>query len=144
MPNPRIWSTTDPQLHTVSVDLNGAIVTERFDLRLWDVGTASIRSPLWTGNPQNPNTTSTSNNKIRLNRKVLKLMGWNHHTQWPYTAASPTDEQLDEDIQLLKESGHANFVRGAHYPQDPRWLDRLDENGIVVWSGELSIVADMA
>lgn len=71
-------------------------------------------------------------------------MGWNHHTQWPYTAASPTDEQLDEDIQLLKESGHANFVRGAHYPQDPRWLDRLDENGIVVWSGELSIVADMA
>lgn len=24
-------------------------------------------------------------------------------------------------------------MRGAHYPQDPRWLDRLDEAGIVMW-----------
>jgi hypothetical protein len=139
--NPRIWSTTDPQLHTVSVDLNGAIVTERFGLRFWDTGTVSDKSALATTEKHNTNasknsTKTSTSSKIRLNGKILKLMGWNHHTQWPYTAASPTDEQLDEDIRLLKESGHANFVRGAHYPQDPRWLDRLDEHGIVVWSGE--------
>lgn len=127
VPHPRIWSTADPQLHTVSVDLNGAIVTERFGLRFWDTGIASNKSQI---------TTTNAIGRLRLNGNVLKLKGWNHHTQWPYTAASPTDEQLDQDIRLLKEFGHANFVRGAHYPQDPRWLDRLDEHGIVVWSGE--------
>lgn len=139
VPNPRIWSTTDPQLHTVSVDLNGAIVTERFGLRYWDVGTPTgnlVRDKTRKNRSDTFETSNTSNGRIRLNGEILKLVGWNHHTQWPHTAGSPTDEQLDEDIRLLKESGHANFVRGAHYPQDSRWLDRLDEHGIVVWSGE--------
>jgi beta-glucuronidase len=112
VPAPRVWSTVNPQLHTVQVKLNGAIVVERFGLRVLDI---------------DPHTA-----RIRLNGKVLKLVGWNHHTQWPDTAASPTDEQLDQDILLLKQGG-ANFVRGAHYPQDPRWLDRLDENGLIMW-----------
>jgi beta-glucuronidase len=115
VPSPRIWSTHDPQLHTVSVELNGAIVTERFGLRYWDL------------------TSEVVGSRIRLNEQVIKLVGWNHHTQWPYTAASPTEEQLDADLVLLKDKGHVNFVRGAHYPQDPRWLDRLDEAGIVMW-----------
>jgi beta-glucuronidase len=39
---------------------------------------------------------------------------------------------MDDDIALLKQAG-TNFVRGSHYPQDPRWLDRLDEAGMVMW-----------
>ncbi len=115
VPNPRIWSPTDPQLHTISVELHGAIVTERFGLRYWNIGEDSHGA-----------------SRIQLNGEILKLVGWNHHTQWPDTAASPTDEQLDDDIILLQQ-GNANFVRGAHYPQDPRWLDRLDEVGMVMW-----------
>lgn len=115
VPKSKIWSTYNPNLHTVTVHLNGASVTERFGLRYWDVS--------------NQNGAS----RIRLNGSVLKLVGWNHHTQWPYTAATPTDEQLDADMQILKAQGHANFVRGSHYPQDPRWLDRLDEAGIIMW-----------
>ena len=110
VPNPKTWGTTDPHLHTVQVEMNGAIVSERFGLRLWRI----------------------ENARILLNGETLMLHGWNHHTQWPDTGASPTDQQLDDDIKLLKEGG-ANFVRGAHYPQDPRWLDRLDENGFVMW-----------
>eukprot|EP00439_Symbiodinium_sp_Y106_P084512 s20_g25.t3 len=41
-----------------------------------------------------------------------------------------------EDLALLRE-GHANFVRGAHYPQDQRWLDRLDESGMAMWEETL-------
>ena len=41
-------------------------------------------------------------------------------------------------------------VRGAHYPHDPRMMDRLDEAGIVFWSetigpsvyGHLDIIFD--
>lgn len=116
VPNPRIWSTKDPQLHILTVSLNGATIRERFGLRLVDIDQESLR--------------------IRLNGEILKLVGWNHHTEWPDTSGSPTDAQMDEDIALLIEGG-ANFVRGAHYPQDPRWLDRLDEQGMLMWSETL-------
>jgi beta-glucuronidase len=112
VPNPRVWSTVDPQLHIVQVKLNGAILIERFGLRVFG--------------------TDHQTSRLTLNGQVLKLVGWNHHTQWPETAASPTNEQLDADAILLVRGG-ANFVRGSHYPQDPRWLDRLDENGMIMW-----------
>ena len=112
VPNARIWSTINPQLHTAKAQLNNATVVERFGLRLFGVDEIS--------------------NRITLNGQVIKLVGWNHHTQWPETAASPTNKQMDAEILLLVRGG-ANFVRGAHYPQDPRWLDRLDEHGMVMW-----------
>jgi beta-glucuronidase len=116
VPNPRVWSTTDPQLHTLNLRLNGAVIRERFGLRIVDIDQETLR--------------------VRINGEILKLVGWNHHTEWPDTSASPTDAQMDEDVAILQEGG-ANFVRGAHYPQDPRWLDRMDENGMVMWSETL-------
>jgi beta-glucuronidase len=112
VPNPRVWSTIDPQLHVIKIKMDGAILIERFGLRIFDTDPDKLR--------------------FRLNGEVIKLVGWSHHTQFPDTAGSPTDDQLDDDLELLKEGG-ANYVRGAHYPQDPRWLDRLDENGMVMW-----------
>jgi len=114
VPKPRLWSLEDPQLHTVTVKIFGASVTERFGLRRWGV----------------------DQGRLTLNGEKVKLHGWNHHTQWIDTGASPTDEQLDIDIALMKE-GNANFVRGAHYPQDQRWLDRLDEGGFAMWEETL-------
>ena len=35
--------------------------------------------------------------------------------------------------ELFSELG-VNFLRGAHYPFDPRILDLCDERGILVWS----------
>ena len=34
--------------------------------------------------------------------------------------------QIDADLALL-QSVNVNYVRGAHYPQDQRFLDRCDE-----------------
>lgn len=41
-------------------------------------------------------------------------------------------EDLVRDIALMKVL-RSNFVRGAHYAQDPRFLDLCDEHGILVW-----------
>ena len=126
VPRPRFWSTSDPQLHNISVTgVTGDTVTERFGLRVW-----GVRRPLRAGGKLD--STGPGNARIMLNGRVLKLHGWGHHMQWPDTAASPTDSELDTGVALLKRAG-ANLVRGAHYPQDPRWLDRLDQAGIAVW-----------
>lgn len=114
VPQPRTWSLKDPQMHTVTVGIGSATITERFGLRRW----------------------AYADGKLLLNGEAVKLHGWNHHTQWIDTGASPTDSQLDQDLALLRE-GHANFVRGAHYPQDQRWLDRLDESGMAMWEETL-------
>ena len=117
VPQPRRWTMTDPQLHTLTVKgAGGGGVVERFGLRSWSVDKPSAR--------------------LALNGHVIKLHGWNHHTQWPDTGGAPTDAQLDADLALLKDAS-ANFVRGAHYPQDQRWLDRMDEAGIVMWEETL-------
>ena len=115
VPHAASWSPEKPNLHTLTVSVGGGTVSERFGLRRFGV---------------------TNGAKLTVNGKVTKLVGWNHHTQWPVTAASPTDEQIAADIALLKK-GNANFVRGAHYPHDPRWIDALDEAGILFWSETL-------
>jgi beta-glucuronidase len=108
VPNAQLWSNASPKLHTVAVTFRGGTVTERFGLRSFGADASTAR--------------------FTLNGNITKLVGWNHHTQWPVTAASPTDKQMDDDVALLKK-GNANYVRGAHYPHDPRWMDRLDEAG---------------
>ncbi|CAB9519929.1 Beta-galactosidase [Seminavis robusta] len=112
VPGPRLWSISNPNLHTIGIKINGGIVTERFGLRQFGVDKATSR--------------------ITVNGEIVKLVGWNHHTQWPETAASPTEKDMDNDMALLLQAG-TNYVRGAHYPQDPRWLDRLDEAGVIMW-----------
>ena len=116
VPNAQPWTPQSPHLHTLTVGLHGGTITERFGLRRFGV--------------------HPTRHRLTINGVVTKLVGWNHHTQWPVTAASPTDAQIDADIALLK-AGHANLVRGAHYPHDPRMLDRLDAAGILFWSETL-------
>jgi beta-glucuronidase len=118
VPNPRLWNVGRPQLHTITIDLNGATVTERFGLRQFGIDNATSR--------------------ITANGDIIKLVGWNHHIQWPNTAASPTDQDMDDDMELLLQAG-TNFVRGVVVPQDPRWLDRMDEAGVVMWSETLGM-----
>lgn len=116
VPSPRLWEIRNPQLHTISVlGADGSGITERFGLRWWGVDATS---------------------RLMLNGNVVKLHGWNHHTQWPETGASPTAEQMTDDMLQMISAG-TNYVRGAHYPQDQRWLDLLDETGVVMWEEAL-------
>lgn len=91
VPEAKPWSINSPNLHVVSVTLNNATVLERFGLRVFAVD---------------------DNSRITLNGEVVKLVGYNHHTQWPdvnndptMVTAAPTDEQLVSDITLLLRAG---------------------------------------
>eukprot|EP00043_Microstomoeca_roanoka_P005530 m.56349 g.56349 ORF g.56349 m.56349 type:complete len:614 (+) comp13009_c1_seq4:187-2028(+) len=117
VPNATLWSPSQPNLHTLLVTLNGGAdaVLVRFGLRLLGID---------------------SNARITINGDEVKLRGFNRHTMWPDTGSALTLEQVEQDIALLKEVG-ANYVRGAHYPQDQRFLDLCDENGIMIWEETL-------
>ena len=66
----------DPQLHALNVSVGGGTMMEQFALRWWD---------------------KDANGRLTLNGDVIKLHGWNHHTQWPDTGRRPPT-QLDADL----------------------------------------------
>ncbi|CAE6922054.1 GUSB [Symbiodinium natans] len=86
----------------------------------------------------------TRGTQLLLNGAPLKLLGFNRHDMVDTPVL--TFDQLLRDVLLLKDLG-ANFVRGAHYPQDPRFLDLCDEHGLLVWEevlGWQNTAADFA
>lgn len=67
-----------------------------------------------------------------LNGAPLKLMGANRHQDYWGMGNALSDDQHRSDLRLLKEMG-GNFIRLAHYPQDPAVLDAADRLGLLVW-----------
>jgi len=125
VPDPTPWSLDSPKLHTLQVNLldsSSTVVDSilvRFGIRSVTIAKSS------TGLP-----------RVAINDKAVKLHGINRHTMWPDTGSALTLEQVTTDVNLLRTLG-ANYVRGAHYPQDPRFLDLCDENGIAIWEETL-------
>jgi len=103
------WSPSDPKLHTLRVRTNGDDIIERFGIRELKI----------------------DDGKMLLNGEPLKLLGYCRHEAHPQFGPALPEQQLLHDLQILKDLG-CNFVRGAHYPQDQRFLDLCDELGFLV------------
>lgn len=73
-----------------------------------------------------------------LNGKPLKLMGTNRHQDYNDLGNALPNALHINDVQLLKDLG-GNFLRVAHYPQDPEILEACDRLGILA-SVEIPIV----
>lgn len=110
VPNFKLWSPDEPNLHRVALDG----VNARFGIR----------------------TIEARERKLFLNGRELFLKGVNRHDQ-SYEFGATIDENLMlMDLQILKNL-NANFIRGAHYQQSQRFLDLCDEMGMLVWEESL-------
>eukprot|EP00051_Salpingoeca_urceolata_P003028 m.54651 g.54651 ORF g.54651 m.54651 type:complete len:630 (-) comp12473_c0_seq1:165-2054(-) len=123
VPNAKPWTMATPNLHTLAVSISSSnendaadTVVVRFGLRVLGVDKATAR--------------------LTINDEIVKLHGYNRHTLWPDTGSAVNLNQIKIDVALLKEVG-ANYVRGAHYPQDQRFLDLCDSEGIAIWEETL-------
>ncbi len=117
VPNFRLWSPESPNLHSVALLAPGAkrqAASTRFGIR----------------------TVEARNRQILLNGNPVFLKGVNRHETHLEVGAATSDAQMLRDLQLVKGLG-ANFIRGAHYQQSPRFLDLCDEIGILVWEESL-------
>ncbi len=110
----RLWTPESPALHTLEVQYGTDTLIERFGIR----------------------TIRTEKKQILLNSKSIYLKGFNRHESHPETGAATPEAVMLEDLQNLKKL-NCNFVRGAHYPQDQRFLDLCDETGFLVWEESL-------
>ncbi|MCF7838640.1 MAG: beta-galactosidase [Candidatus Marinimicrobia bacterium] len=121
------WSPDSPALHTLAVDNGTHLHTVRFGVR----------------------RVTAAEGRILLNGKPLKLLGYCRHEAHPQFGPALPLAQLVADLHLLRDLG-CNFIRGAHYQQDPRFLDLCDELGFLVfeeslgWGNKAEQLADPA
>jgi beta-glucuronidase len=110
LPGARAWSLEDPVLHLLEVGLGTDDWRGRIGLR----------------------TVAVKGRDLRVNDRPVRLLGLNRHDSHPDHGFALPDDQRLADLQLISGLG-ANFIRGAHYPQDEGFLDLCDEQGVGVW-----------
>lgn len=120
--NPHLWSPASPYLYRVRTELYAG--NDLAD---------SIENPLgirWFG--------VDAQNGFTLNGRPLRLFGTNRHQDYEGLGNALTNDLHRRDVRLVKETGF-NFLRLAHYPQDPAVLEEADRSGLVIWE-EIPIV----
>ena len=75
---------------------------------------------------------SVSAEGFQLNGKKTKLWGVNRHQDYERLGSALSDALHRRDIRLIKEAGF-NFLRIAHYPQDPAIHHACDHQGLIAW-----------
>ncbi len=71
--------------------------------------------------------------KILLNGEPILLKGVNRHEEYPDFGMAFPPALMKRDLEIIEDMG-ANTIRGSHYPNDPLFVDMLDEEGVIFWS----------
>jgi beta-galactosidase len=111
--NPHLWSPDDPHLYTVTAKIgeSGDWLTDKIGYRWFEF---------------------EEHGPFKLNGERMLLKGTHRHEEWAgYGNAMPNSLHI-KDMQMIKDVG-ANFVRLAHYPQDPAVYAACDSLGLLVW-----------
>ncbi|MHA7943636.1 glycoside hydrolase family 2 protein [Formosa sp. 3Alg 14/1] len=114
--NPNLWDTEQPYLYTLNVALldKGEVkdeMSDRVGFRWFEF---------------------KDHGAFYLNGKRVLLRGTHRHEEHAGVGAAMSNAQHRKDMELIKEMG-TNFVRLAHYPQDPEVYKACDELGLLVW-----------
>jgi beta-galactosidase len=112
--NPELWSPDSPSLYTLTVQLYdqyGLVDSEQQRIGIRSFG-------------------FDEENRFVLNGERLYLRGTNRHQDYPYLGYAISNEAQYRDAYKIKEAGF-NFIRIAHYPPDPAFLEACDELGIL-------------
>lgn len=124
---PALWSPADPYLYKVVTTIMDVSTGKKLDEQEQPLGLRWFAFDVAKG--------------FSLNGKPLKLIGASRHQDFKGMGNAVPDSLARRDVQLLKDMG-ANFLRVAHYPQDPAVLQACDELGILA-SVEIPVVNEI-
>jgi len=112
---PRLWSAEKPELYTLLLTLadETGMVTE---VQRYAVGFRDIK---------------VQDGSVLVNGRPIIIRGVNRNEFDPDLGYVTTVEAMERDIMLMKQH-NINTVRCSHYPNDSRWLDLCDRNGLYV------------
>lgn len=117
---PHLWGVEDPYLYTAVIRiLDGERQLDSYETRF------GMRYFEFQTGPED--------GSFYLNGEKLEIVGINRHEQWPWIGRAVPDKLQIQDADLIKASG-INAVRCSHYPQDPSFLERCDEIGLLVFA----------
>lgn len=112
---PDLWSPDEPNLYLLKTEVwgNGKLI-DNFSQKI------GIRKLSYT-----------RAEGFKLNDKPLRIVGTNRHQDCPFIGNALSEEAQYRDLKRIKEAG-INFVRLAHYPNDPSVYNICDSLGIMV------------
>ncbi len=108
--SPVLWNAEKPYLYEVELKKAGEIIFENVGLRTYAIN---------------------ENNEFLVNGVSVKLKGVNHHDSHPENGWVMSDEDIINDLKLMKEL-NINCIRTSHYPPTPRFLSYCDKMGFYV------------
>ncbi len=108
--NPISWNAEKPFLYTIVFERDGEIITLKTGLRKIEI---------------------SEKYELLINGTSVKLFGVNHHDTHKYNGWCQTDEELYQDLKLMKEL-NINCIRTSHYPPTPKFIQMCDEMGFYV------------
>ena len=114
--NLKLWDADNPNLNTLNIQLleNDKVIDEISE----NVGFRWFEFK--------------DHGAFYINGKRLLLRGAHRHEEHAGFGAAMSNEQHSANITFIKDMG-VNFVRLAHYPQDPEVYKACDELRLLVW-----------
>lgn len=107
---PILWNAEHPKLYTIRLERDGEIVYQKIGMR-----TVSI----------------SDRAELLINGVSVKLHGVNHHDTHPYKGWCETEQELRQELLLMKKL-NINCIRTSHYPPTPAFMALCDEIGFYV------------
>jgi beta-galactosidase len=125
--NPILWSPESPYLYKVVSEIREFATDKVLDIKTHPLGLRWFHFDAARG--------------FFLNGKSCKLVGTSRHQDFKGLGNAIPDSITIKDIMLLKKMG-GNFLRVAHYPQDPSVLAACDSLGLLA-SVEIPLVNEI-
>lgn len=113
--NPNLWHPNNPYLYTVSTEVyDDNTLVDTYKTR---IGIRKI--------------SFSKANGFQINGVTFRFMGANRMQDYPYVGYAMSNAEQRRDVIRLKEAGF-QYIRTAHYPQDPDFMAACDELGLMV------------
>lgn len=115
--NPKLWSHEAPNMYKVYSEVyDGNVLADKFESPL------GFRWFWW----------DYKENFLYVNGRKMVIHGGNRHQEYPWLGDAIPKWLTEMDYYDIAKNMNYNFMRTAHYPNDPLVYDLTDKYGIVI------------